>query len=260
VEAVLSDLPQEAYARFESLLHASLWGNRTDLSYNVAEQVGKGAGLEDERSNLLVDHTRQVWDHLSTQACRDLVIITDNAGTELLMDLALSDFLLSSGLVTLITLHLKPQPFFVSDAMPIDLRAGLKALTRGRDEARALSHIAQAHLQNGRLRMHTHWSYATSLFYFQMPDDLRTELERADLVILKGDVNYRRLVGDVRWPPTTPFQRATAYFPAPFVALRTLKGELILGLRPGQAEELNAQDPDWMVNGRRGLIQGRLSS
>jgi len=43
--------------------------------------------------------------------------------------------------------------------------------------------------------------------------------------------------------------------PAPFAVLRTLKGELIVGLQPGQAEELEAQDPTWMINGERGVIQ-----
>lgn len=259
LDGVLRDLPREPYARFERFLHSSLWGNRTDLSYNVAEAVGKATRVEDERSNLLVDDTERVWGYLNSKPGGKLVIITDNAGTELLMDLALSDFMLSRGLAAHITLHLKPQPFFVSDAMPDDLRIGLRALTRGGDAARAFGERVQNHLKNGRLRLRTHWSYATSLFYFEMPDDLRKELKAVDLVILKGDVNYRRLVGDVHWSPTTPFERATAYFPAPFVALRTLKAELILGLRPGQAERLKAQDPDWQVNGRRGLIQGRLS-
>jgi hypothetical protein len=37
--------------------------------------------------------------------------------------------------------------------------------------------------------------------------------------------------------------------------LRTLKGELIVGLKPGQAEAVAAADPAWLVNGRRGVIQ-----
>jgi hypothetical protein len=257
VNLVLAELPPEQRDRFETLLHASLWGNRTDLSYNVAAQVGRSRRVEDERSNLLVDDTERVWVHL-TQKPRRLCIITDNAGTELLMDLALADFLLSEGLATQILLHLKPQPFFVSDAMPDDVTAGLEALRAGGGAAHDLAKRVWAHLESKRLELRTHWLYATSLFYFQLPDDLRTELAGMDLVILKGDVNYRRLVGDVHWPPTTPFERATAYFPAALVSLRTMKAELIVGLSPGEAERLRGQDPEWMVNGRRGLIQARL--
>ena len=259
VNLLLEEAPPEAGARFERLLHASLWGNRTDLSYNVAAQVGRAARLEDERSNLLVDDTQQVWEYLIRKPDRRLGIITDNAGTELLMDLALIDFILSEGLAERVDLHLKPQPFFVSDAMPDDVQAGLDSLAGDGDRARALAERVRSHLANQRMGLRTHWHYATSLFYFQLPADLHAELASMDLVILKGDVNYRRLVGDVHWPPTTPFEQATAYFPAPLVALRTMKAELIVGLDEGQAEGLSKKDPEWMVNGRRGLIQSRLT-
>ena len=42
--------------------------------------------------------------------------------------------------------------------------------------------------------------------------------------------------------------------PAPFVSLRTLKAELIVGMAEGQAEAIKAVDPDWLVNGERGVI------
>lgn len=258
VNLLLEEAPPEPRARFERLLHASLWGNRTDLSYNVAAQVGRAARLEDERSNLLVNHTEQVWEYLRQKPRRRLGIITDNAGTELLMDLALTDFILSEGLAERVDLHLKPQPFFVSDAMPDDVETGLDALKMDGDAARALGERVRSHQENQRLGLRTHWHYATSLFYFQLPGDLHAELASMDLVILKGDVNYRRLVGDVHWPPTRPFEQATAYFPAPLVALRTMKAELIVGLGTGEAKRLWEQDPEWMVNGRRGLIQARL--
>jgi len=48
-----------------------------------------------------------------------------------------------------------------------------------------------------------------------MPADLRTELADAAVTILKGDLNYRRLVGDRHWPPTTPFAAVADHFPSP---------------------------------------------
>jgi hypothetical protein len=80
-------------------------------------------------------------------------------------------------------------------------------------------------------------------------------LGRSDLVILKGDVNYRRLLDDCHWPPTTRLEDVTGYFPASFLTLRTLKGEIMVGLEPGQAEALSAADPTWLINGKRGVIQ-----
>jgi hypothetical protein len=95
-------------------------------------------------------------------------------------------------------------------------------------------------------------------FYTEMPADLRWALGEMDLVIIKGDANYRRLVGDRHWPPTIPFGDLTAYFPASTVALRTFKSELVVGLSPGQAEQAAAEESEWLVNGKRGVIQARL--
>jgi len=258
VNALLPRLPDDPAARFEMLLHASLWGNRTDLSYEVASRLGRPTGAREERSNLLVDDTADLWAFLRTRTRRCVAILADNAGTELLMDLALVDYLLGQGLVAEVHLHLKQQPFFVSDAMPQDVIAGLDALEWQEELARALAQRLRVHIARRRLHLFTHWHYATSLFYFQLPDDLRGILAGMDLVLVKGDANYRRLLGDAHWPPTTSFVGATSYFPAPIVALRTLKAEIIVGLRPGQAERLQAEDPAWLVNGQRGIVQTRL--
>jgi uncharacterized protein with ATP-grasp and redox domains len=255
----LRDLPADVSKRFEVLLYLSLWGNRVDLSYRVAMEAGRTGRLEDEHKNLLVDDSGRLWDWLHEKPCRRLALVADNAGTELTMDLALIDFLLENNLAEHISLHLKAQPFFVSDAMAGDLEAGLEALARGESEAQALARRIRAHQKGGRLDLYTHWFYATSLFYFQLPFDLRREFSEMDFVILKGDVNYRRLLGDAHWDPTASFARATAYFPAPLVALRTLKAEMIVGLSPGEAARLSEVDPQWMVNGRRGMVQARLA-
>jgi uncharacterized protein with ATP-grasp and redox domains len=258
VELLLSALRPDPAGRFEQLFHASLWGNRTDLSYMVAAHLGGMTDAAAERANLLADDTAIAWQMLAERPPQRIIIICDNTGAELLADLALADFLLEERLAGEIVLHLKPQPFFVSDAMPQDVLAGLDALAAGGIHAAALGRRLNGALAAGRLRLATHWAYAACLFYFELPDDLWAELAAADLVLVKGDANYRRLLGDAHWPPTTPFSRAVSYFPAPVAALRTLKGELIVGLRPGQAEALAMEDPAWLVNGRRGVIQARI--
>jgi hypothetical protein len=256
--ALLGNLPVDPKARFEVLLHASLWGNRSDLSYDVARRLGRPTGDPEERANLLVDDSGRLWDLLRTTGCSRLAILTDNAGTELLMDLALADYLLCQDLVEEAQLHVKPYPFFVSDATVQDVWAGLAALETVGGPARELADRLRAQLARNDIRLVSHWHYGTSLFFFQLPEDLRAMLAGVDLVVIKGDANYRRLLGDAHWPPTTPFAQATRYFPAPLVALRTLKAEIIVGLRPGEAERLGAEDPAWLVNGRRGIVQARL--
>ncbi len=255
LDRLLANLAADAAVRFEQLFHASLWGNRTDLSYMVAAHLGGIADAAGERSNLLADDTPAVWRSLSERPARRVIVVCDNAGTELLADLALADFLLEARLADEIVLHLKPQPFFVSDAMPQDVLDGLAALPAGGPHAARLARRLTAALARQQLRLTAHWAYATSLFYFELPTDLEAALATADLVLVKGDANYRRLLGDAHWLPTTPFAFAVGYFPTPLVALRTLKAELIVGLQPGQAEAIAAADPAWLVNGRRGVIQ-----
>lgn len=256
--ARLSALPAIAGDAFESLLHASLWGNRTDLSYNVANTIGNAQSLADERQHILVDDTFHAWDLIASGKAKRVAVIADNAGTELLMDLALIDFLLRKSPVEHVCLHLKPQPFFVSDAMPGDVMSTIKALSNGVPELNALSSRLVGFISERRLELLTHWFHSTCLFYFQLPRDLIDMLKTYDLVFLKGDVNYRRLLGDAHWPLTASFQSATAYFPTPLVSLRTLKSELVVGLTERLVERLTHDDPDWQVNGRRGLIQGNF--
>ncbi len=258
LSTLLRRAPEGIDDRFEAFLHASLWGNRTDLSYNVASTLGIAAHHTDERDNLLVDDTQIMWGKLKSGKDQKLAIITDNAGTELCMDLALVDFLLATHIAEQVTLHLKPQPFFVSDAMPKDVLATMQTLTALETPLHELGERLQGYVNDQRLRLITHWFYATCLLYAQLPFDLRTELGQFDLVILKGDANYRRLLGDAHWPPTASFAKATAHFPTPFVSLRTCKAELITGLEPGVAEQLDTLDAHWRVNGRRGVVQAHL--
>lgn len=76
------------------------------------------------------------------------------------------------------------------------------------------------------------------------------------LVIFKGDLNYRKLVGDINWEPTTNFGVALRGFhPTNILALRTVKADTISGLKKGIFEELNSNEPDWMITGKYALVQ-----
>jgi hypothetical protein len=255
VDEVLTSLTADAGDSLRALLYASLWGNRMDLSYAAAAELARGPHRHDERTNLLADDSALVTSYLSARPGGRIAILADNAGSELLADLVLSDFLLSSRLASQLVVYVKPHPFFVSDATAADLDPALEALRRGGPQVQVVEERIRGRLADGQLAIRTHWHLGSSLFFFQLPADLWADLAAMTLVIIKGDAAYRRLLGDAHWPPTTPFAQATAYFPAPLFALRTLKAELIVGLPPGRAEQLTREDPQWLVNARRGVLQ-----
>ena len=97
--------------------------------------------------------------------------------------------------------------------------------------------------------------FTLSKDFREFPNNLVKEISEHQLTIIKGDANYRRLMGDRHWPPTTPIHQAAGYFPTSFLSLRTLKSELIIGLSNYQVEQLSQNaESDWLTNGLRGTI------
>jgi len=241
---------------FENLLHACLWGNRVDLSnLTVTEEVRRRQGMI-ERENLLIDDSPKVIQVFLRCPPPQIAFINDNVGIELGFDLCLADFLLRNNWVEKITFYLKPYPFFVSDAMPKDLLETVQALAGASvSSLRLLGVRLRDALASGSLSLSAERFWASPYHFCEMPNSLLEKISRFDLMVSKGDVNYRRLLSDRHWPYTTPIEEIVNYFPTSLLILRTLKGEIIVGLNPGQAEEIEAEDPAWLINGKRGLIQ-----
>jgi hypothetical protein len=140
--------------------------------------------------------------------------------------------------------------------MPDDVEATVARLKVALSSGmRALGVRLVGEMADRRLMIHNDPFWTTCLMFRQMPQHLREQPGSADLVLVKGDVNYRRLLDDLHWPFTTRMEEVATYFPASFAVLRTLKGEIMVGLERGQAEALDAEDPTWLINGKRGVIQ-----
>jgi len=242
--------------RFENLLHASLWGNRVDLSnLTVADDVRCRQAMI-ERENLLINDFLKVLESFRKQPLSHVAFVNDNIGMELGFDLFLADFLLKNGWVDKVTFFLKPYPFFVSDAMPKDLRETIDAFVDASSPSlSSLGKRMRRALSEETLCPSADWFWASPYHFCEMPRELYEELSGLDMVVLKGDVNYRRLLSDRHWPYTTPIRKIVKYFPTSLLILRTLKGEIIVGLKEGQAEKTEAEDPEWLINGKRGIIQ-----
>jgi hypothetical protein len=240
-----------------ALLGASLWGNRADLGFRLdsgGAHESTGTGPD---SRLVADESARLWALLPAGGAAAVHLVADNAGRELIPDLVLIDHLLHSERAAHVVLHVKPHPYYISDATMSDVVDGLRLLA----QAPAAGYAARigrrlwGAMADGRLTVRAHEFFCAPFGYDAMPDGLREEFAAATVTVLKGDLNYRRLVGDRLWEPTSPFDERTAYFPGPVAALRTLKSDVITGLDQGVLAALEASGQAWRTSGTHALVQ-----
>lgn len=250
----------------------SLWGNRCDLSISAGKENSQKTSLMDSLNDLqpfiLVDDSEKVWSMLTP--VRDsggrektgvrLDIVLDNAGFELITDLVLADFLVSVGLAKEVRFHGKSIPWFVSDVTKRDFDWTISQTAASNHKHMSSCGVQwKRHVKDGTWTYHDHCFWTLPHEFCSMPADaadLYATLQRSDLILFKGDLNYRRLTGDRMWEHTAPFRRALrGFLPAPLCSIRTLKANVQVGLEPGQAEKLASQDTEWMTSGGYAVIQ-----
>ncbi|KAK6835963.1 hypothetical protein PG987_006458 [Apiospora arundinis] len=116
------------------------------------------------------------------------------------------------------------------------------------------------------LRPDRFWTHAGSFWRLPVEKDLYEDLKASELVIFKGDLNYRKLTGDAAWDPTTPFTEALGPLgPGSGInvlAMRTCKADVVVGLKPGEDEDIRASEGGggdsgcrkWAWNGKWAVI------
>jgi hypothetical protein len=247
-----------------------LWGNKADGTNDRVKATMNvdSDSLVFDDDLVLVDDSNKVISFLEQRA-RDagdikslgVEYISDNIGTELLLDLAMADHLLTRNWCGKVTFNVKAEPLYVSDAMPADVHEHIVEMQRSTrtPEVQALGKRLADYISKGQLvvRPDTYWNQYT--YYWQMPTEMQTRLARdATLVVVKGDLNYRRLLSDRLWPPSTPVDEVVPYFPTAFVAFRILKSIPVMGIPANIVDRLEKDDPDWRLNGKHGTIQSVL--
>jgi len=235
----------------QDLLEQALWGNQADLSLQPGKRSAGEAG-----GGLLQDQREAAIAHLAQRAGGRVEVVADNAGAELLGDLALADALLARELAGEVRFHLKPHPFLVSDATAADARDTLAALEAAADPGlQRWGQRLQGYRRTGQLWLEDDFFWSAPLALGAMPAALAHDLARAELVILKGDANYRRLLGDRHWAFSSDWVHIAGDFPAPLLLLRTLKSEVAAGLDAATIEWVRQRDPEWLTDGQWGIIQ-----
>ncbi|KAL2131859.1 hypothetical protein VTI74DRAFT_4547 [Chaetomium olivicolor] len=298
--------PEADKLLFAEMCEVCLWGNATDLSLLTSltyEDIQKLQGSEARRAaeqNILVNDLPAVYAHLlaarhdPSKKERRVDIVLDNAGFELFVDLVLAGYLLSAGLATTVVLHPKSIPWFVSDVLPGDFAALLNALADPRSfyetpteedelQGRTPEKLSEKEVDElaflfgewsrfhaeGMLMLRPNRVWTGPGSFWRLPEEAKElveDLREGELVVFKGDLNYRKLVGDVAWDATTPFPEAIGPLgPGSglnVLALRTCKADVVVGLKPGEDEKLKAMEGGggdtgarrWAWNGKWAVV------
>lgn len=262
-QLVIEEVDDEALKLlFNEFIDISLWGNATDLSLlagNVTlEDIKSVQGAEVRKKNeekIIVNDIANVWDYLQGTSKQRVDIVLDNSGFELFADLCLALFLLDSRLINKVVLHCKEIPWFVSDTMPKDFNSLLEQLgdesffpeiyanSKDKSAITFLLTKIQSYVTYGQIAINHNPFWTSCENFWAIPDhkELYEDLLESNLIIFKGDLNYRKLTGDLDWDTTTPFttaiqQLATSNLPV--LALRTCKADVVVGLPAGLNEKL----------------------
>jgi hypothetical protein len=226
--------------------------------------------MSELKTHVLINHQSSIFNYLYDQQAFllnfdvSIDFVLDNAGFELLTDLCFADFLISKRLCSRITLYLKCLPWFVSDATTHDLMWLIEELNKSSSSPvwQIASKRWKQHIQNGQWIIQTHRFFTLPYDYSQMQQispELYSTMSQSKLVIFKGDLNYRKLVGDLRWSLNETFEKALRGFqPSSFVALRTCKADVQLELDQKLAQQIAKLDPNWMIDGKWAVIQAHF--
>ncbi|KAL1227521.1 Damage-control phosphatase ARMT1 [Trichinella spiralis] len=223
---------EQARPHIEDIVQFALWGNKCDLSLSCGEAVHEAKALDmlflrKLEKFILINNMPALFSYLQRSSTKP------NSTVDIILD--------NLKLASKVRFHAKPFPFFVSDTTEEDFLLTLNNLNNQQDgNVKLLSSRWSTFLKNGTFVLTKHTFWTSPYAYYEM----------------RRDLNYRKLVGDLNWPPTTPFEQALIGFkPCPILALRTVKADTVAGLKPGQSEQLTATDPHWMISGEYGIIQ-----
>ncbi|GAW79513.1 hypothetical protein, conserved [Plasmodium gonderi] len=267
---------------FDIFFYFSLWSNQFDLSWNPTKNKAeqhksdekdiKKKTLREKKFYFDIDDINKLHDsmYLHKVLCNDVDIlrrditskkwtrfdiVLDNMGLEFITDLCLLHFL--NFYFDEMHIHVKKFPLFVSDTMAKDITYALDSLC---NDEKYPNTVFMANkwkkfldTQTWKIQEHVYWNLP--LPYWVMPKTLVDELKKSSFVCFKGDANYRRCLGDLKFNFWHSHKNVLGYFPVRIIALRCLKSPICCGVNRDIVEDLNKKSPDWCNYGEYAILQ-----
>ncbi|XP_016973446.2 damage-control phosphatase ARMT1 [Drosophila rhopaloa] len=263
------DLPK-TFDNFHKLLRINLWCNHFEI------QLGAFTFTEEEPQNdinvlakvadidrvLLVNDSVLVWNCLMKPGPNGIVdYICDNGGFEFFADMVLLEYMVDNNLATQVRLHVKAIPWYISDLTRPDVEWTINYLVHHEDECLSALGKKWARLISSEkivIAPVSHFWTGPQPYFVMVESDIELYrvLTNSRLAIFKGDLNYRKLMGDYIWDSAEEFITCLRGFrPTNICAMRTVKCEVVCGLPEGMADTLLRNDHTWMISGSYGVIQ-----
>eukprot|EP01035_Chromulina_nebulosa_P017981 gene17981-23613_t len=214
-------------------IQTSLWGNKIDLSLwpankasdtsnessdNAAGKISYGNLLDSSKKYILDDHTNEIVDYLLNQSktYNEIGIVVDNAGYELFSDLLLGYILIQLKIADKVTYHTKGHPTFVSDATNQDLIETINFLIdEGDENTKTFANELKSYVDSKQFIISDDLFWCQPTPFWDMPENIQRKISKSCLVFVKGDANYRRLLGERDWLLETPAKDILSYWPVP---------------------------------------------
>ena len=279
-EHVASSAAQMGWQAVPALVYKCLWGNKNDLSFNhksnplgnrsVQPHPQSETGFSIGEAGLVIDDCTKLVASLRASSGA-LLWIADNTGPELVNDLVLITHLLKLNKSLRIHLELKMNPWFVSDATAIDFKGVCSILKESLHiHARSLGNDIEFFVDTARILVGASGAWTTCLDFWTLKSHCyQQEIEKLfsikdlQMVILKGDLNYRKITRDLMFTSEIGgFHGAIKGFLElgngngfSVCCIRVCKSECVAGLDENQRSFLDERDPKWMSNGEWGMIQ-----
>ena len=192
----------------------------------------------------------------------ELNYLVDNSGVEFVSDLCLARILLSES-VEKVIFHVNVLPIFVSDVVEDDYNFMIQVIESQLDEKMKIYREGLERIKemfnpsNPKAEIVPSFFWNMPTPYREVKNELKPDIFSANnsLLIVKGDLNYRRLVEDKNWKYSKRLETLTDYIKCPALVIRCFKSDLVLDYKWKDYNKNNKTDSDWRSCGEYGVVR-----